>query len=61
MADLPRTVAAERTRLLATGRLHSLADLIRLSEGYYFVHRTPPRNERLISALRDWLMEQAQQ
>lgn len=46
---------------LAAGRLHSLADPIQLSEGYYFVHRTPPRNERLISALRDWLMEQAQQ
>ncbi|MBT2245852.1 LysR family transcriptional regulator [Sphingobium sp. BHU LFT2] len=46
---------------LTAGRLQSLADPIQLSEGYYFVHRTPPRNERLISALRDWLMEQAQQ
>lgn len=46
---------------LTAGRLHSLADPIRLSEGYYFVHRTPPRNERLISALREWLTEQAQQ
>lgn len=44
---------------LATGRLHRLADPIQLSEGYYFVHRTHPRNERLISALREWLVEQA--
>lgn len=43
---------------LAACRLHSLADPIQLSECYYFVHCTPPRNERLISALRDWLIEQ---
>ena len=44
---------------LARGRLHVLAEPVQLSEGYYFVHRLPPRNERLISALRDWLQEQA--
>lgn len=44
---------------LATGRLHSLGDPIQLSQGYYFVHRASPRNERLVSALRDWLTEQA--
>lgn len=46
---------------LATGRLRSLAPPIQLREGYYFVHRATPRNARLVMALRDWLVDRAQQ
>ena len=46
---------------LAAGRLGSLAPPIQLREGYYFVHRATPRNARLVMALRDWLIDQAQQ
>lgn len=44
---------------VAEGRLRLLGDPIQLAEGYHFVHRPQPRNPRLITALRTWLVEQA--
>jgi DNA-binding transcriptional LysR family regulator len=47
-------------RAVADGRLRQLAARpVRLSEGYYFVHRQGAGTGRIVAALRDWLVEAA--
>jgi DNA-binding transcriptional LysR family regulator len=47
-------------RHVANGKLCVLADEpIHLPDGYYFVERRQGRNERMVRAVRDWLLEQA--
>ena len=45
--------------LIKAGRLRTLGPSLDLQEGYWFVHRPKPRNERLVRMLREWLLEEA--
>jgi DNA-binding transcriptional LysR family regulator len=44
---------------LASGRLQLLAPPINLDEGYYLVQRPARRNDRLVTAFRDWILRAA--